>query len=31
MNHMSPINDVTIGFSTVTGIPKEYLVLEDLL
>lgn len=31
MNHMSPVNDVTIAFSTVTGIPKEYLVLEDLL
>ena len=31
MNHMSPVNDVTIGFSTATGIPKEYLVLEDML
>ncbi len=31
MNHMSPVNDVTIAFSTVTGIPKEYLVLEDML
>lgn len=31
MNHMSPVNDVTIAFSSVAGIPKEYLVLEDLL
>ena len=29
MNHLSPRNDVTVGFSTVTGIPLAYLILED--
>ena len=29
MNHLSPRNDVTGGFSAVTGIPLAYLILED--
>ena len=30
MNHMSTIADSIVAFSTVTGIPKGYLVLKDL-
>ncbi len=31
MGQLSPINDVSIAFSTVTGIPKEHLVSEEIL